>query len=227
MISKKPILLNIETSTRNCSVSVTRGDQLIAEKSVLSEKYLHSEILTNLISNLFNDIDLELNDLDAVSVGMGPGSYTGLRIGVSTAKGLCYALEIPLISVSSLKSMSLMISKRYNIYDLFCPMIDARRMEVYSAFYNSENKIIRDVRADIITDGIYKIFLKQKVLFFGDGSLKCKEIINSENAYFLDNIFPNSCSMIEISYSKYVNSQFEDLAYFEPFYLKDFVLGKK
>ena len=227
MTSKKPILLNIETSTRNCSVAISRNGLLIAEKSVLSQKYLHSEILTNLISKLFKDIELELNDLDAVSIGMGPGSYTGLRIGVSTAKGLCYALDIPLISVSSLQSMSLMISKRYKNYDLFCPMIDARRMEVYSAFYNSENEIIRDVRADIITDGIYKNFLRKKVLFFGDGSLKCKEIINSNNAYFLENIFPNSCSMIEISHSKYVNNQFEDLAYFEPFYLKDFVLGNK
>ena len=221
------LILNIETSTKNCSISISRNFDIIQSKSLLSEKHSHSEILTLFIQDIFKKSDLNLKDLDAIAVSKGPGSYTGLRIGISTAKGLCYSLDIPLISVSTLQSMSLGISNNNPHYDLYCPMIDARRMEVFSAFYDSENQQIREVRADIIDENSYVSFLNKKILFFGDGSEKCKEVLTRENSHFLDNIFPNANDMVEISYQKYLQDDFEDVAYFEPYYLKDFVVGEK
>ena len=221
------LILNIETSTKNCSVSISRNFDIIQSKSLLSEKHSHSEILTLFIQDIFKKSNLKLSDLDAIAVSKGPGSYTGLRIGVSTAKGLCYSLDIPLISVSTLQAMSLGISNNNPHYDLYCPMIDARRMEVFSAFYDSENHQIREVRADIIDENSYVSFLNKKILFFGDGSEKCKEVLTRENSHFLDNIFPNANDMVEISYQKYLQDDFEDVASFEPYYLKDFVVGEK
>lgn len=221
------LILNIETSTKNCSISISRNFDIIQSKSLLSEKHSHSEILTLFIQDIFKESDLILKDLDAIAVSKGPGSYTGLRIGVSTAKGLCYSLGVPLISVSTLQAMSLGISNNNLHYDLYCPMIDARRMEVFSAFYDAENQQIREVRADIIDENSYVSFLNKKILFFGDGSEKCKEVLIRENSHFLDNIFPNANDMVEISYQKYLQEDFENIAYFEPFYLKDFVVGEK
>ena len=157
---------------------------------------------------------------------MGPGSYTGLRIGVASAKGLCYALNIPLISISTLKAMSLGMSKEKKA-DLFCPMIDARRMEVYSAFFDSNNIIKREIKADILDFNSYKDELKQKVIFFGDGSDKAKNTIKNKNASFVANFHPSATFVGMLSYQKFLDSDFEDIAYFEPFYLKDFVAGKK
>ena len=156
----------------------------------------------------------------------GPGSYTGLRIGVSTAKGLCYALNVPLISVSTLKAMAFGMAQKEKS-DLYCPMIDARRMEVYNAFYNSTNNEIRGIQADIIEVDSYQKELNKKVLFFGDGAEKCKQMIQHPNAKFIDRIFPSSKDMLEIANQKFAEKDFEDVAYFEPFYLKDFVAGKK
>ena len=157
---------------------------------------------------------------------MGPGSYTGLRIGVSTAKGLCYGLDIPLISVSTLKAMSsAMILKQQA--DLYCPMIDARRMEVYSAIFDVNNNRLRDIQADIIDSSSYKQELEKVMVFFGDGSEKAKDIIRNKNAIFIPNFYPSAKYMGVLSYQKFTKSDFEDLAYFEPFYLKDFVAGKK
>ena len=228
MISKLPLILNIETSTRNCSVALFSGDKLIAEKSLLSEKYSHSEKLTLFIEDVIRNSDYKLVDLDAIAVSKGPGSYTGLRIGVSTAKGLSYSLDIPLISISNLQSMAFNMSKKNSNYDLYCPMIDARRMEVFSAFYDKDNNQVRDIKADIITQYSYvKELEKNKVLFFGDGSPKCKNVLDSENAYFIENVFPRAEDMGLFALEKYNNKNFENVAYFEPFYLKDFLAGKK
>ena len=220
------LILLIETATKSCSVSLSSANKIIGCKEEVNEQYSHAEKLTIFITELFKTQDFTIKDLDAVAVSKGPGSYTGLRIGVSTAKGLCYALDIPLISVSTLKAMAFRMAQKEES-DLYCPMIDARRMEVYNAFYNSTNKEIRGIQADIIEGYSYQKELEKKVLFFGDGAEKCKQTIQHPNAKFLDDIFPSSKDMLEIANEKFAEKDFEDIAYFEPFYLKDFVTGKK
>ncbi len=220
------LILNIETATKNCSVSLAVNAKIITVKQEMNENYSHAEKLNVFITELFQNNKHSIKDLDAVAVSKGPGSYTGLRIGVSTAKGLCYALGIPLISVSTLKAMAFGMAKKEDS-DLYCPMIDARRMEVYNAFFDEMNNEIRGVQADIINKNSYKKKLENKVLFFGDGALKCKKIIKHKNARFIDGIFPSSEYMSTLSFQKFKKKEFEDVAYFEPFYLKDFVAGKK
>ena len=185
------LILLIETATKSCSVSLASDDKIIATKQQVNEQYSHAEKLTVFITELFKTQDFTIKDLDAVAVSKGPGSYTGLRISVSTAKGLCYALDIPLISVSTLKAMAFGMAQKEKS-DLYCPMIDARRMEVYNAFYNSTNKEIRGIQADIIEACSYQKELDKKVLFFGDGAEKCKQMIQHHNAKFIDGIFPSS-----------------------------------
>ena len=220
------LILLIETATKSCSVSLSSENKIIACKEEVNKQYSHAEKLTIFITELFKTQDFSIKDLDAIAVSKGPGSYTGLRIGISTAKGLCYALDIPLISVSTLKAMAFRMAQKEES-DLYCPMIDARRMEVYNAFYNNTNKEIRGIQADIIEAHSYQKELDKKVLFFGDGAQKCKQIIQHPNAKFLDDIFPSSKDMLEIANEKFSEKIFEDVAYFEPFYLKDFVIGKK
>jgi tRNA threonylcarbamoyladenosine biosynthesis protein TsaB len=176
--------------------------------------------------------EITLNEIDAVAISKGPGSYTGLRIGVSTAKGLCFALDKPLISIGTLQSMAYGLSKNQEIqkYEkniLFCPMIDARRMEVYAAVYDIDNKEIREVGADIIDEHSFNAYLyNSKVIFFGDGAAKCKKALSGHpNAIFYDDILPSSSNMATLAEHKFIEKQFEDLAYFEPFYLKDFIAG--
>ena len=219
-------ILNIETSTKACSVALHKNGELIVSREDVTTNFSHSEKLLKFISKLFSDARLSLSDLDAIAVSMGPGSYTGLRIGVSTAKGLCYGLDIPLISISTLKAMSFGMALEIKA-DLYCPMIDARRMEVYSAFFDINNTEVRKIQADIIDENSYKKELEKKVVFFGDGSEKIKEKIKHENAMFISNIHPSAKNMGLLSYQKFTKSLFEDLAYFEPFYLKDFVAGRK
>ncbi len=220
------LILLIETSTKSYSVTLTSENKSIACKEEVNKQYSHAEKLTVFITELFKTQDFSIKDLDAIAVSKGPGSYTGLRIGVSTAKGLCYALDIPLISVSTLKAMAFRVAQEEES-DLYCPMIDARRMEVYNAFYDNTNKEIRGIQADIIEAHSYQKELDKKVLFFGDGAQKCKQIIQHPNAKFLDDIFPSSKDMLEIANKKFSEEDFENVAYFEPFYLKDFVTGKK
>ena len=227
MTTNLPLILNIETSTKNCSVALFRGDFLLSEKSILSDKYSHSETLTLFIEEVMSDVKLKLSDLSAIAVSKGPGSYTGLRIGVSTAKGLSYSLSIPLISVPTLQSMAFSRSQINSNFDLYCPMIDARRMEVFSAFYDVENNEIRKVQADIIDENSYINYSQKSILFFGDGSSKCKGIIKLPNASFVEDIYPSAKDMVLISFKKYLSNDVEDVAYFDPFYLKDFVAGKK
>ena len=216
------ILLFIETSTKNCSVALFDNGNLLQLKENNSEKYMHAEKLTIFIEDVIKKTKISFKEISGVILSKGPGSYTGLRIGTSTAKGLCYSLDIPLISVSTLRAMAFSMSSKHN-FKFYCPMIDARRMEVFSSIYDQKNNQVREIRADIVDQYTYSQFLKTKVLFFGDGALKCKSIINSSNAYFLDGIFPSAKNIGLLGFDKFLNNDFEDVAYFEPYYLKDFV----
>lgn len=194
----------------------------------------HAELITLFAEKVMNLAGKNFNNLDAIAVTKGPGSYTGLRIGVSTAKGFCYALDKPLIAVGSLPSLASGIINQFSKEGkdvsqyLFCPMIDARRMEVYSALYDSNLNLIKEIEAVIIDENSFSEFLKkQKVVFVGDGAPKCQEILDTNpNAYFTEKPFlPSSAYMIPIAEEKFANKDFEDVAYFEPFYLKDFIPG--
>ena len=220
------LLLAVETTTKNCSVALFENSTLIQLKERNSDEYSHAEQLTLFIEEVVRTSKITLKEIDGIALSKGPGSYTGLRIGTSTAKGLCYSLDIPLISVSALKTMAFGMSKKQD-YKFYCPMIDARRMEVFASIYDQSNNEVREIRADIVDEYIYAQFLQDKVLFFGDGALKCKAIINNPNAHFIDGVFPSAKDMGILGFEKFVNKDFEDSAYFEPYYLKDFVAGKK
>lgn len=219
------IILHIETSTNICSVAVSNQSECIFSVSN-TEGMNHAALLSVFIQEAMQHIKALNLKLDAVAVSSGPGSYTGLRIGVSTAKGLCYGLEIPLISVSTLEVLT--VSAMHTIADkelqlLFCPMIDARRMEVYSGFYDKNLQSFRSISADIIDETSYaEILVNNTVYFFGNGAEKCKQSLTHENVRFLDNINPSAENMIPLAVKRYNTSQFEDVAYFEPFYLKEF-----
>ena len=220
------LILAIETTTKNCSVAIFDDSELIRCTEENSSAYLHAEKLTLFIEKVIKDANLNLKEIDGIALSKGPGSYTGLRIGTSTAKGLCYALDIPLMAISTLKVMAFAMAKIED-YPLYCPMIDAKRMEVFASIYDKNNNEVRDIRADIVDENTYKQFLKDKILFFGDGALKCKSIINCTNAYFIDGVFPSAKDMGMLAIDKFVNKDFEDVAYFAPYYLKDFIAGVK
>jgi len=221
-----PLILGIETSTRNCSVALFKDGIVIAEKEHISDNYIHAERLTLFIQQVIYLANVSLKNIEAVALSKGPGSYTGLRIGTSTAKGLCYALDIPLIAISTLEAMAFEIAKNEKSA-IYCPMIDARRMEVFSALYDVNNKQVRGVQADVVDENTYTEFLADEIIFFGDGSLKCQEIINHKNAKFIEGINPSAKNLGILAKAKFENKDFEDVAYFEPYYLKDFVAGKK
>lgn len=225
------IILNIETSTEVCSVSIAKNGITLFKKES-QEGLNHSRILTVFIEEIFNENNFEAKTLNAVAVSKGPGSYTGLRIGVSVAKGLCYGLNIPLISVNSLEIMGFYAAQNQEKYNLgkdekpllFCPMIDARRMEVYTALYNSQGEEIRQVSAEIIDEHFLSNLLENhKILFFGNGADKCKTQITHKNALFEGPKTTSSVFMQMFAEKKFNNREFEDIAYFEPFYLKNFV----
>lgn len=216
------IILNIETSTKNCSVSLANNGEILAIKELNNGNYSHAEVLHPFINEILKESGFSTSQIDAVAVSKGPGSYTGLRIGVSAAKGFCFAFEKPLISFDTLTSLSHAISIDEGF---IVPMIDARRMEVYSAVFDASNRRVREIRAEIIDENSFSEYLeKGKVYFLGDGSQKCKEVIHHANAFFVDDKFPSAKEMAKLSYEKYKKSDIEDVAYFEPFYLKDFVV---
>jgi len=224
-----PLILNIETATSVCSVSLAKDGRRVSSKES-GEERSHSEQLTVMIKELLSGQNMKATDLDAVAVSSGPGSYTGLRIGVSAAKGICYAAGIPLLSVNTLKLMAKGILKHPDIQTqadhdiLLCPMIDARRMEVYSALFDMKNELKREVVAEIITENSYTDILKEKkIAFFGDGSEKCRDIIKNINAVFISGYYPSADDMIPLSHEAWKQKKYEDIAYFEPFYLKDFI----
>ena len=220
------LILGIETATKNCSVALFQNGIVIAEKEYISDGYTHAEQLTLFIEEVVGSANITLKDIEAVALSMGPGSYTGLRIGTSTAKGLCYSLEIPLLAISTLKAMAFAMAEN-KTKAIYCPMIDARRMEVFSALYDENNNEVRGVQADVVGEQTYAKFLINEVLFFGDGALKCKEIISHKNAKFIEGINPSAKNLGILANAKFENKDFEDVAYFEPYYLKDFVAGKK
>lgn len=218
------IILHIETATKNCSVSIGTNGKLMIHKAFNDDSYSHAEKLHALIGEALKEASLEITDLDAVAVSKGPGSYTGLRIGVSAAKGLCFALDIPMIAVSTLEVLShaVIVKEGHKV-----PMLDARRLEVYSAVYSKNNKLLREVEAEIISENSFLDYLNNGLVhFFGDGAEKFKTLIVNKNARFIDSVFPSAAEMVPLAYEKYKNSIFENVAYFEPFYLKDFVVIK-
>jgi universal bacterial protein YeaZ len=217
------IILHIETSTTVCSVALSENGQCIFSKSN-NEGMNHAALLSVFIADALESIKPLNKKLDAVAVSSGPGSYTGLRIGVSTAKGLCYGYGIPLISVSTLEVMTAQVLKSVsNEIALFCPMIDARRMEVYAAFYNSKGEMKREISADIIdTESYAEILNAQPVYFFGNGADKLKTTLTHPNAHFIDDIVPLAENMIPLAEKAFAENNFVDVAYFEPFYLKEF-----
>ena len=226
-------ILCLETATTICSVSLFKNNRLISFRET-GQKNAHSEFITSFIREVVGESDIDYLDIDAVAVSKGPGSYTGLRIGVSTAKGLCYALDKPLIAVSTLQSMAAgftnhLLSESFDFPEdtLFCPMIDARRMEIYTAVYDIHNREIESVNAKIIDRFSFQDTLKgHKVYFFGDGAEKCKPILSSNrNAVFIDKFHPSATMMIHLAFDCFQNRKFEDVGYFEPYYLKDFIAG--
>ena len=194
-------------------------------KEINTGNYSHAEMLHPLINEALLESQLTIKEIEAIAVGKGPGSYTGLRIGVSAAKGLCFANDIPLISINSLE----ILAQSMNIDSgLIVPMIDARRMEVYAAIYDKNHNSVRETKAEIINSHSFLDELQnQKVYFLGDGAKKCKEIILHENAVFIENAFPSAKEMATISFNKFKNETTEDVAYFEPFYLKNFVATRE
>lgn len=231
----EPLILHIETATDICSVALSEGDQVISLIESGPERS-HATLLNSFIRKAFSECKKEMQQLDAVAVSKGPGSYTGLRIGVSTAKGIAYALQKPLLSTGTLETMAhgalnhssvMEMARKFGDDLLLCPMLDARRMEVYAAFYSVTLLVIREVSATIIDENSYRDLLQKKqVCFFGNGSTKCKNELAHPNAYFLDEINPSAENMIMPALNRYRKKQFEDVAYFEPFYLKDFVATK-
>jgi tRNA threonylcarbamoyladenosine biosynthesis protein TsaB len=223
------LILNLETATTVCSVALAKDGQLLSQKE-LNADYTHAENLTLFIESVFLEANVLLKNVDAIAISKGPGSYTGLRIGVSTAKGLCYSLNKPMIAINTLEHSAYGCSLQHGKgNELFCPMIDARRMEVYCAVYDKSNKLIRSTAAEIIDAQSFADLLeKQPIYFFGDGAEKCKTVLSvNPNALFLDHLYPSAANMITLAENAFQNKQFEDIAYFEPFYLKDFVAGKK
>ena len=219
-------ILNIESSTTNCSISLSLNGKVISLKEINDEKYSHSTKLHSFIEEVLKESNLKITQLSAIAVSKGPGSYTGLRIGIAAAKGLCYALEIPLISISTL----LILAKQINGIDkgLIIPVMDARRDEVYSAVYNSSYNKVREVFPEIINEESYsELVLNNKLYFIGNGQEKCERLIkkNSNLIFSSNDTFPSANEMAFLSFKKFNNSKFEDIAYFEPDYLKSFMPG--
>ena len=216
-------ILNIETATKNCSVSLAKNGETILCKEIAEQGYSHAEKLHVFIEEILKETAITVQDLKAIAVSKGPGSYTGLRIGVSTAKGLCYALGIPLISIDTLQVLAKQVVVENG---LVVPMIDARRMEVYSAVFDTNHKKIMEVQAEILTEESYAE-ITEAIYFIGDCQEKCKTVLTKNNFHFLPEIiFPSATEMSALSYEKFTKNDFEDVAYFEPFYLKDFMVAK-
>jgi tRNA threonylcarbamoyladenosine biosynthesis protein TsaB len=213
-------ILQIETSTTNCSVALSVNGETIAVEEV-SNGYSHAENLHVFMKDILASNNLEFSNLNAVAVSKGPGSYTGLRIGVSAAKGLCFALDVPLIAIETLE----VLAQQVTIDNGFIvPMIDARRMEAYTKVYDANYNSVREIQAEILDDNSFSAYLeKGKVMFVGNKTEKSQEIITHKNARFVDSV-PSAKEMSLLAYNKYKKNDIEDVAYFEPYYLKDFLV---
>ena len=217
-------ILNIETSTKNCSVSIAKDNELLCLVEEADEGYAHGEKLHQFIEWCAEGAKIDLKDLDAICVSKGPGSYTGLRIGVSSAKGLAYGLDKKLIAMNSLDILAQ--SQINKGYDLIIPMIDARRMEVYTALYDGQANPLSETEAKVIDETSFEELKGKKIVFVGDGAEKCQEVLAHLEADFIQT-YPSSSYMVEVANRKYDATEFEDVAYFEPFYLKNFIALKK
>lgn len=218
-------ILSIETATEVCSVAVSNGSQAIFYKEETNGPS-HAVLLGQFANEAIEELRKANIKPDAVAVSCGPGSYTGLRIGVSEAKGLCYGLNIPLIAINTLKIMAhgVLEQGKAEKDTLLCPMIDARRMEVYDTVYDNSLQELRSVSADIIDENSFSEFLVgRQILFFGNGAEKCKQVLRHPNVQFLDEIYPKATDMIQLAEESFNRKEFVDAAYFEPFYLKEFV----
>jgi len=217
-------ILNIETATTNCSVSLSKKGKTLALKETNDATYSHAETLHVYIAEVLESAQVDFSRLNAVAVSKGPGSYTGLRIGVSAAKGLCFALHIPLISVPTLQSLASQVKQNDGV---IIPLLDARRMEVYAAVFDAAYKEIRETQAEIITETSFRAYLNtDKVYFIGSGVEKTQTVLAHPNAQFIQGKYPSAEEMSKLAYEKYQKNDTEDVAYFEPYYLKDFIVLK-
>ena len=219
-------ILNLETATTNCSVGISIDGETVSLQENNAQEYSHSEQLHIFIKEALEKASLSFSDLDAIAISKGPGSYTGLRIGVSAAKGLCFSLDLPLISIPTLESMAHQVQVERD--ELVIPVLDARRMEVYSSVFGSGYKEIRETRAEIINEASFGEYAKaQKVYIIGSGAEKCRGALQHPHFHFDASIVPSAKEMGRLAFTKYQQGQFEDVAYFEPYYLKDFVIQAK
>lgn len=217
-------ILHLETATKVCSVALSLNGQIKQLKEIQEVGFSHGENLTLLIEEILKSEGITANQLSAVSIASGPGSYTGLRIGVSTAKGFCYALSIPLIAVDALVSIQQIAIEKYPSQNII-PMIDARRMEVFAAVYNSKGEIIKPISADVLDENSYAEF--EPFVACGDGAEKLKDLWKDKNIIFATEMLSSATGQVKLAYQKFEQKAFEDVAYFEPFYLKDFVMNVK
>lgn len=215
-------LLHLETATTNCSVALSQNGNLLHCIENNEADFRHSDYLHLFIEQLLNKAQIEAKQLSAVAVSMGPGSYTGLRIGISSAKGLCYANDLPLIAVNSLEVLAAAYSAQDD--DILIPMFDARRMEVYALVLNAQKEVLQATEAVIVTPDSFQEFQSQgRLVFFGNGATKCKDVIPLTNSLFVEELqFPSARNMVALVTAKFEANSTEDVAYFEPFYLKDF-----
>lgn len=217
------LILSLETSTDICSVAIHHDGELLSDITI-REPQAHAARLAPLIHQLLRETGRSPRDLQAIAISSGPGSYTGLRIGTSTAKGLCFALGIPLIAVPTLQLLAFDFIRRSEIDGFLCPMIDARRMEVYCAVYDNRLHTISDTAAIIVDEKSFSELLdSHKMFFFGNGASKCRNVVSHSNAFFVDDVLPSATSLGIRAQQKFLSNQFEDLNLFAPFYLKEFV----
>tara|TARA_B110000211_G_scaffold142379_1_gene162520 strand:+ start:1573 stop:2283 length:711 start_codon:yes stop_codon:yes gene_type:complete len=227
---KMALILSLDTATKNCSVALSENGIVLESVDYNEGEFSHAEKLHVFIEEVCNKAGKKLQEIEALAVSKGPGSYTGLRIGVSAAKGLCFGLDIPLISIETLEVLckTYVLENKVNNTDLLIPMLDARRMEVYTAVFDTQFIKIKDTEALILEPNSYDHFLNTAYChFIGDGAEKSKDLYQRQNTRFSPTTFPKAHAVAETIELKYQNKQFEDVAYFEPYYLKDFVDGKK
>lgn len=215
------VILHLETSSKNCSVAISKGAELLCLCEEVSENYKQSESLHTFVEWALEGAELTLKDIQAVSLGMGPGSYTGLRIGAASAKGFCYGLKIPLVAVNSLETMvEPFIGQGF---DFIIPMVDARRMEVYTSVFDGKTGVVvSETEAKILDEFSFEDYKDYKVIFVGDGATKAQTVLNLPSAFYKSEVYPSAEYLIKKALEKAMNKVWEDVAYFEPFYLKDF-----
>lgn len=221
----KPLILAIESATKNCSVALFQGDELIEVNEQSSDQYIHSEKLAVFIEDLFQSNGIAPKELQAVAVSAGPGSYTGLRIGVSAAKGLCFSADAKLLSIPTLTQLATAARNIHSEFDCYIPMLDARRMEVYASVFNSTGEETAGTEAVVVSEDSFEELIGKRIAICGDGAAKCIETLSHLDVTLID-LDCSARNMGEIAFTKFQNNDFENLAHFEPFYLKEFIAGK-